>query len=222
MHDQTERARVIKDKWVNSITTWEKLQVREFPWRVDRSPYNILISEILLKRTTSTAALRVYTEFLNTYPTIFKLSKAKYEELEEFLRPIGLYRQRAKHLKEISGYVVTNFNGEIPDKYDVLMKVPGIGDYTASAILSIANSIPKALIDSNVERVISRAFNVKGKELKVIAEILVPQTESDIYNYGMVDLGALICHYRYPKHEECPVKKCCYLYKHEYSKHKTS
>lgn len=214
MEDQLKRAKKIEKKWAKCIIEWEKSKGRKFSWRTNRTPYRVLIAEILLKRTTSTAAIRIYKEFLEKYPDIFALQKADINELEEFLRPIGLYKQRSKQLKEISKYFIREHEGKLPHDYKLLLKSPGIGDYTASAILCFSYKDSKAIIDSNVERILKRAFNVKGKELREIAEILVPSKESDTYNYGMLDIGAVVCHYRYPKCTECPVNEFCMTFMH--------
>jgi A/G-specific adenine glycosylase len=215
LDEQLKKAKSIRKEWAKCIIKWEKSQGRKFSWRVNRTPYKVLISEILLKRTTSTAALRVYDKFIEKYPDIFTLSKATYDDLEELIRPIGLYKQRTKQLKEISKYFTEDLKGEIPPDYDILIKAPGVGDYTASAILSFAYHIPKAIVDSNVERVLKRVFKVKGKKLHEIAEILVPSSEPDIYNYGMLDMGAVVCNYRTPKCNECLINMFCITMFHE-------
>ena len=186
---------------------------REFSWRENRTPYRIMVAEVLLKRTTSTAAFRLYERFLQDYPDINSLNNASFDELKSILIPIGLYNQRAMQLKQIAEYVLKEFNGEFPKEYGLLLEIPGVGEYTASAIISFSYKKNKAIVDSNVERILNRVFNVKGKELKDIAEILVKNTDSDIYNYGMLDLGASICHYSYPKCPMCPLNYYCDFYK---------
>lgn len=213
MVDQVEKAKSIKKKWAEYIIDWEKSQGRRFSWRENRTPYRILIAEVLLKRTTSTAAIRLYESFIKEYPNLKSLNDASYKELKLILQPIGLYNQRAKQLKQIAEYVLKEFNGDFPKEYKLLLKIPGVGDYTASAITSFSYKKNKAIVDSNVERILTRVFNVKSKELKDIAEILANNPDSDTYNYGLLDMGALICHYRYPKCPECPVNNYCCFYK---------
>jgi len=213
MANQLGRAVSINKEWAETVINWELLNGRKFSWRENRTPYRIMVAEVLLKRTTSTAAFRLYEIFLQHYPNIISLNNASYDELILILKPIGLYNQRAKHLKQIAEYVLREFKGEFPKNYELLLKIPGVGDYTASAILSFSYNQNKAIVDSNVERILKRVFNVKGKELKNIAEILANNSESDTYNYGMLDLGALICHYRYPKCPICPLRVYCSFYK---------
>lgn len=209
MDDPIKKVNTIKDYWAKSITKWEKINGRNFSWRKNRTPYRVLISEVLLKRTSSTAAIRLYEEFLKGYPDINSLKKSSRHDLELILQPIGLYRQRAKQLKQIAEHIVEEFDGEIPSEYEVLLEIPGIGDYTASAITCFSYNKTKAIVDSNVERILKRAFNVRGKQLKTIADILIDPSSPDLYNYGMLDLGATICNYRFPECPKCPVKKYC-------------
>jgi len=209
MNNQVERANSIKKEWAEYITKWEKAHGRHFSWRKNRTPYRILIAEVLLKRTTSTAAIRLYDKFLEKYPDINSLNNASTEELKLILLPIGLYNQRAKQLKQIAEYAKKEFGGKLPQEYELLLKIPGVGDYTASAIICFSYGKDKSIVDSNVERILSRAFDVDGKVLKALAEILVSSNEPDVYNYGMLDLGAIICHYHSPKCSKCPVKIFC-------------
>lgn len=199
----------IKQKWSKKVKNWEKKNGRVFSWRVDRTPYKVLVSELLLKRTTSTAASRIYNNFLSFYPDIIHLAEATYNDLEDIFRDIGLYKQRSLQVKKMAEYMVQKFNGNIPDTYLELVEVPGIGDYIASAVLVFGYGKPKAVVDSNVERVIGRAFNAKGKTLKEIAEALIPKIKADVYNYGLLDIGSKVCHYRFIKCEKCPVNNYC-------------
>lgn len=209
MSNPIKRAKNINGKWSLAITNWEKLNGRKFSWRENRTPYRVLIAEILLKRTTSTAAIKLYDEFLKKYPDINSLFHTSASDLSIILRPIGLYNQRSNQLKQIASYIINNFGGELPDNYKSLIKIPGVGEYTASSILCFCYGKNKAIIDSNVERILYRSFLVRGKEMRNIAEILIDKQEPEVYNYGMLDLGAIICHYKYPKCPKCPVKDLC-------------
>ena len=203
------KAKEIKSKWGKKIIQWEEENGKDFSWRKHRSPYRVLVSELLLKRTTSTAAARTYNVFLSSYPDVIQLSKKHNKHLLVILKDIGLYRQRSIQIKKMAEYLVNEYGGKIPDDYSELIRVPGIGEYTASAVLVFGYGRPKAVVDSNVERVIGRAFGVKGKTLKEIAETLIPKKNADIYNYGMIDIGSKICHYKYIKCEKCPVNNYC-------------
>jgi len=203
----------IREKWVKAVVDWEFENGRRYPWRWIEDPYRILIAEVLLKRTTSTAASRAYTAFLERFPDVFSLYQAKVEDIEPLLRDIGLYRQRAHQIRAMAEYIVKEYSGELPPEYQKLIKVPGIGDYTASAVLVFAYGIPRPVVDSNVERVIARAFLTDKKGVKTIAEALLPRSAGNdtlrAYSYGLIDLGASTCHYKYPKCNSCPVSDLC-------------
>lgn len=215
MNNSLKFAKEIQIQWAKEITNWEKTNGRKFSWRENRTPYRILIAEVLLKRTTSTAAIRLYEDFLKFYPDIRSLYKASLSELESTIRPIGLYKQRSKHLKQLATYVEEDLNGLLPSDYQSLTKIPGIGEYTASAIVCFSYGKRKSIVDSNVERILSRVFSVRGKDIKTLAEILVDKYEPDVYNYGLLDLGFLICRYNHPKCLECPVNHLCDFFESE-------
>ena len=199
----------IKKNWPLKIIEWEKESGRDFPWRKNRTPYKVLISELLLKRTTSTAVSRIFEDFIQRYPNIITLSKASKKGLEKILSGIGLQEQKSLDIQQMTTSIMEQFNGSLPDDFHSLISVPGIGDYTASSLLVFGFNKPKAIVDSNVIRILSRAFYVKGKGLNDIAEKLVPRKDADLYNYGLLDLGAIICHYSIKKCPYCPVKIYC-------------
>lgn len=203
-----ERAKEIADEWANLITSWEKSNGRHFPWRENRTPYTVFISEILLKRANPKVSDRVVKEFLQSYPDMESLSKASLNELESVIKPIGLYKQKSKLLKELATIIKEENDGQIPSEYQSLIELPNIGEYTASAIVCFAYGKPIATVGSNVDRILSRVFSARSNEIKTIAEILLDKNEPDVYNYGLLDLGA-ICHFKYPKCQICPVNHLC-------------
>lgn len=204
-----------KDCFVTNLVKWEKENFRSFFWRENTTPYRVFISEVLLKRTTSKAADRVFNKFLELFPDIESLYKADIGIIEGILRPIGLYKQRAKGLKETAKVVVEEYGGEFPKEYASLLKIPHIGPYTAGAILSIGEGIPAPMVDSNVYRVISRAFEdllpekpTQKTMIEIVRELL-PEKEHRYFNWGLIDLGALVCTYRGCNRDICPVKDFC-------------
>lgn len=207
-----------REKFVSSIIQWEKQNFRKFSWRKNRTPYNVFIAEIILKRTTSKAAASVYDQFISIFPNIDVLYQADIKEIEEILEPVGLQKQRSKGLKEAVQYVKENYEGSFPESYNDLLKIPYVGPYTGGAIVSFSYGRPAAIVDSNVSRVLSRAFmdalqeNPKQKQITELTKKLVPQKEHELFNWGLLDLGALICTYRKCCSEVCPVKKLCYFF----------
>jgi A/G-specific adenine glycosylase len=204
-----------KQEFNKILLKWVKENGRDFFWREKRNAYKVFIAEFLLKRTTSTAAHRVYQKFLEQYPDLPKLASADLEDLEKVLKPIGLYQQRAKGMKEASKYLVERFDGEFPTEFDKLLTVPHIGTYTAACILSFGMNIPAPAIDSNGQRILSRFFKKNFGEkpsLKKVLEFswsIVPKKEHVLFNYGLIDMGAIVCSYRVCSKEICPLHKSC-------------
>ena len=197
------------------ILTWGKQNYRKFAWRENRTPYSVLVSEILLKRTTASAVQRIYKKFMLRYPNIGVLAKANREKLEELLLRIGYHKRRTGILIDIGKYILNECNGQIPKSRKELLEIPFIGQYTAGAILSFGYSIPSAMVDSNIERIITRLFSKDFSDkstariVREIADMIAPDKENQAYNYGLLDLGAVICRYGIPKCNTCPINMFC-------------
>jgi A/G-specific adenine glycosylase len=179
------------------------------------SPYAVLLSEVLLKRTTSTAAASLYCEFLAAFPNMNALAQADASTLEQMLKRIGLQIQRTNALKDIARYVSEHFDGTIPQSREELEKIPHVGHYTAAALRSFGFGIPDAVVDSNVMRILQRLFakGIGRRKLSFsayseLAMILLPQ-EHQTHNFAMLDLGALVCRYDRPRCRICPLTRVC-------------
>ena len=202
-----------------AILSWTIDRLRDLPWRkTGRSPYEILIAELLLKRTTATAAARVYEDFLHRFPHIQAINSVSEEELAQALSKVGLQWQRAKAIKALAHHLIEAQGAEIPSDLHQLLDVPGLGEYSARAVLSFGHGVPVAVVDANVERILARVFqNVlpprpPGRLLQELAGSLVPGASHREYNLGLLDLGALICRYVDPLCEECPLDSVCDYY----------
>ena len=204
-----------KSSFQGELTRWGSRHFRSFPWRIKRDPYSVLISEILLRRTTSSAVMRIYQEFLLKYPNVQELANADCRKLERFLAGIGFQKQRARMLIEIGDFIIKAYDGNIPDSREQLLRIPYVGDYTASAISTFAYDVPATMVDSNIERIMKRVFmnhfheRSSFKVIQGIAGILSPDKKNRVYNYALLDLGALVCSYRTTKCEICPLKMLC-------------
>lgn len=197
------------------VIEWEKRNWVPYPWRVNRDPYKVLIAELLLKRTTRQAVLREFHEFLQKFPCFYAIYSAQLDEIERALKHLGLYRQRAQHLKKISEVILTKYNGRIPDRWEELEKLPGVGSYLAGAVLSFGYGKRAPVIDSNVIRLLSRMTGITVKNRKDFLRLLwrlVPERGHELFNYGLIDLGASVCHYRRPRCGVCPLKELCVYY----------
>ena len=204
--------------FADRLLEWSSNNFCELPWRRHRSPYEILVAELLLKRTTATAVARVYEDFLAQFPTIQDLASAREQELVQALSGLGLQRQRARAMKHLADWILTSEAGSIPNDIERLLQVPGLGSYSASAILSFGFDIPAAILDANVERILFRMFSNRLTTrpsqliLNEIAQQLLPVDKHREYNFGLLDLGRLVCRYVHPKCGECPLSSTCDFY----------
>ena len=204
--------------FADRVLKWADRNFGDFPWRQHRAPYEILVAEVLLKRTTASAAARVYDDFLHRFPSLQDIASAPDEELVKALSSVGLQRQRARSLKHLAGWLLSQHEGSIPSDLEGLLEVPGLGDYSANAILSFGYSVPAAILDANVERILLRVFSntllprPSWILLRELAKRLLPKEGHREYNYGLLDLGRLICRYADPRCGECPLASVCDFY----------
>ena len=194
---------------------WADKNFSNFPWRQCRSPYEVLVAEVLLKRTTATAAARVYEDFLIRFPSLQDIASASDEELVGSLSSVGLQRQRTRSMKHLAAWLLSRHGGCIPSDLENLSEVPGLGSYSTTAILSFGYGVPAAVLDTNVERILIRVFGntlpprPSWALLRKVAQDLLPRDRHREYNYGLLDLGRLVCRYVNPKCGECPLASVC-------------
>jgi A/G-specific adenine glycosylase len=207
-----------------SLLEWSSRNVRQYSWRdKKRTPYEIMIAEVLLKRTTATSASKVYDDFIRIYPNIIRLANAKEIELHHILTPVGLQKQRAETLVKLSHVLRYSHESTIPRDLDILTRLPGIGQYSARAILSFGFGIPVAIVDSNVKRVLHRFFfhqmpsNPTSLLIQTLSDAILPLHRHRQYNFGMLDLGSLVCRYSTPKCKTCPFVEHCDFLKYNLS-----
>ena len=149
-----------KRRFQSRLLNWGRSHGRHYPWRDPATgPYQILVAEILLKRTTATAVSRLYEVFLEKYPTLQRLANSNETQLAKDLAPIGLHNQRARAAIQLGQYLVKQESGSVPDTLERLLKVPGLGQYSARAILTFSYNVPVAVVDGNVRRILTRVFH---------------------------------------------------------------
>ena len=209
---------------------WFRRQGRDLPWRRTRDPYAVLVSEIMLQQTQVTRVAEYYPRFLDTYPTVRHLAAATPDQVREVWQGLGYYR-RAAQLHRLAQIVVTEQDGRIPRDPVELRRLPGVGRYTAGAVATFAYELATPAVDTNVARVIRRAFlpgkagrrksgKAVGKQqgkpgtdraVWEIAERLVPRrgTPAWTFNQAIMELGALVCTARVARCGECPVRSAC-------------
>ena len=204
---------------MDGVLTWAAGNLRDFPWRKRLDDqFAVLVAEILLKRTTATAAARLYDDFLRQFPDLELLAVASERELADALSQVGLQKQRARAIRALAVHLVDVECGAIPHELDRLLAVPGLGEYSARAVLSFGFDVPVAVVDSNVERILSRVFQDRlpskptRRALQELADSLLPEESHRDFNFALLDLGALVCRYVDPRCRECPLRDQCDYY----------
>ena len=185
-------------------------------WReCGRTPYEVVVAEVLLQRTTAAGVARAYSGFVERYPSWDTLAHAPLADLEEVLRPLGLWRQRALAFQQLARSIEAG-GGVVPRTRQELERLPGIGPYTASAVLAIVYGRAEPLLDVNMARLLGRFLGVPGpagaspgRTLHALAHRLVRSTRSLEVNWAALDFGALVCRARRPLCPECPLLTRC-------------
>src|SRR5690606_27237509 len=203
------------------IVEWYHENHRKLPWRDTRDPYRIWLSEVILQQTRVAQGLPYYHRFISHYPTVYALASAPEEEVLRHWQGLGYYT-RARNLIRCAKVVVSQHGGSFPSSYEELKSLPGIGDYTAAAIASIAFDEPVAVLDGNVFRVLSRYFGAwndiaqpsSRKVFADLASMLVPNEYPGIYNQAVMEFGALCCLPKAPQCAECILAPGCYAREH--------
>lgn len=201
---------------VFKLICWYGENKRSLPWRETKNPYFIWLSEIMLQQTRVEQGLPYYLKFTKAFPTVFDLAKADESEVLKLWQGLGYY-SRARNLHFTAKFVANELKGMFPSSYKELIKLKGVGDYTASAIASICFKEPVAVVDGNVYRVLSRYFGIstpinstKGiKEFKELAQTLIDTSQPDVYNQAIMDFGAMHCKPQNPLCNKCPLANGC-------------
>jgi A/G-specific adenine glycosylase len=208
--------------WI-TLLAWYAAHGRNLPWRHTRDPYAILVSEIMLQQTQVDRVIPKYLAFLAAFPTLADLASAPTDAVIRHWSGLG-YNQRAVRLQQVARTVVTDYGGQMPDSIAGLMRLPGIGRYTAGAIACFAFMQPVATVDTNIRRVLARivygeftseaAATAKPDVALRLAEAVTPPDPDRAYawNQALMDLGATICVARTPACERCPVAAHCQTY----------
>lgn len=203
-------------EWTDEILKWYQKNKRDFPWRRNKDPYHVWISEIMLQQTRIETVIEYYNRFMKEIPTVFDLALVEDERLLKVWEGLGYYN-RARNLKKTAKIIVDNYQGDFPTTYLELIELPGIGEYTASAISSICFGERKATVDGNVLRVYMRYYNERSNisEAKTRAlvktdlEKILPDNSGD-FNEGIMELGEVICIPNgVPLCSNCPIKEGC-------------
>lgn len=198
------------------LTNWYRLNKRELPWRNTSNPYIIWLSEIILQQTRVQQGLPYFEKFLKKFPTLKKLASAKNNEIMKLWQGLGYY-SRARNMHQTAKTIINEHNGKFPDKYHEIIKLKGIGPYTAAAIASFAFNEAVAVVDGNVHRVLSRYYavnvsiNTSGgkKHFAQLANDFLNKKAPATHNQAMMELGSVICKPQNPLCNSCPLSKNC-------------
>ncbi len=205
----------------NTLLEWFRKKGRKYPWRNEKDPYRILVAEMMLQRTKVAQVLPVYGEFIRKFPNLNSLADAKIDDIAVFVRKLGLF-WRSKMMKETARNILIEHKGTIPSERKALLKIPGIGDYIADAMISFAFNGKRTVIDSNVIRLATRFFGIESKgEMRrnrnfidfcqSISADLKPE-ESRNLNWALIDHSAAVCK-PVPLCDQCPLSKSCQYFK---------
>ena len=201
------------------LLRWFRENGRDLPWRRTRDPYEILVSEVMLQQTQVDRVQGYYQRFLEEYPTAQDLAAAPPARVRDSWEGLGYYA-RARNLHAAARQIVEQHGGRFPRRLDEVMALPGVGRYTAGAVVSFAYGEPAPVLDTNVRRVLSRVFvrrrpsrrAVLDRRLWALAEAAVPPDRAWEFNQAIMDLGATVCTARNPQCPQCPVRNICAYY----------
>lgn len=209
-----------KIKFAALLLKWNREKnTRIMPWKGEKDPYKIWLSEIILQQTRVEQGLGYYNRFIKTFPDINKLAKAPDQKVMKMWEGLGYY-SRCRNLLSTARMISKDWKGKFPDTYESIRALKGVGPYTASAIASFAFNLPHAVVDGNVYRVLSRIFGIKkavdttkGKKyFNTLATELLNKKQPGIYNQAIMDFGAVVCKPVSPGCESCYLRKHCYAF----------
>jgi A/G-specific adenine glycosylase len=202
--------------FTEQIQIWYHNNKRDLPWRDTKNPYHIWLSEIILQQTRVQQGMSYYHKFVTHFEDIQALASASEQEVLNLWQGLGYY-SRGRNLHKAAKMLVAEFDTQFPNEYKDILKLPGVGSYTAAAIASFAFDLPHAVVDGNVYRVLSRYFNTNEfidtpqgqKFYQGLADELLDQQNPAMHNQAIMELGALVCTPKNPDCENCPLSNSC-------------
>lgn len=207
--------------FVEEVTKWYKINKRDLPWRGTKNPYIIWLSEIILQQTRVEQGLPYFYKFTERYKSVTEFADASEDEILKLWQGLGYY-SRARNMHATAKIIKNEHKGVFPCNYETLLKLKGIGEYTAAAISSFSCNEKHAVVDGNVYRLLSRYFGIKTaidstsgkKQFKKLAYELLETAEPFIYNQAVMEFGAIQCKPAAPLCENCPLRLNCYAFNH--------
>lgn len=207
------------------LINWYHINKRELPWRKTSDPYKIWLSEVMLQQTRVNQGLPYYLKFLEAFPEVTDMANAPEDRILRLWQGLGYY-SRAKNLHKCAQTIVEAYGGQFPEAYKELLKLPGIGPYTAAAISSIAFNKPHAVVDGNVQRVLSRYLGIGTniadpstiRQFHSALEKFIDRARPGLFNQSIMELGALVCTPKSPGCQACPIAESCFANVHKKQK----
>ena len=205
-----------------TLLAWYETHARQLPWRGTGNPYHVWLSEVILQQTRVSQGMTYYYRFLEKFPTIRALAKAPLDDVMKLWQGLGYYT-RARNLHKAAQIVLEEYGGNLPNNYDALRKLPGLGPYAAGAVASFAFNEPVPALDGNGYRVLARVFGIFEIPTQPLGQRLFRQQCANLidrlrpadFNQALIDFGALQCLPVRPRCSECPMTTFCYAYQHE-------
>lgn len=216
-------------KWLHSdikinfnkflLEWWDKNKLA-FPWRSFSNKFHNLVTEILLRKTNAEKVQNFIDITVRRLGSPEDILSASHEELESILKPFGMQRRKTKELKMLAQYLVDKFKGRVPESYEELMSLPGVGQYIANSVLCFSFGHRRPLIDVNIIRVFNRVFGFNSSRARArddpsiwkFAEELLPESRYKEYNYAVIDFAKQVCKLRKPLCLSCPLNSICHFY----------
>jgi len=191
------------------VFSWVAPRLRQLPWRDERDPWKILVSEVMLQQTSVQRVLGKWEAFVAEFPTARVCAETELGDVLRMWQGLG-YPRRARNLHHAARVIVSEHSGRVPRTLDELMSLPGVGPYTARAVMAFAFEDDAAVVDTNIARVLRRLTgeDLSARSIQVVADELLPEGESWLWNQAIMDLGATVCKPR-PLCEQCPVEQHC-------------
>jgi A/G-specific adenine glycosylase len=204
------------------LMAWYRSHHRPLPWRNTHDPYPIWVSEVMLQQTQVKTVVPYFKRFLSAFPDVEHLAQAELQAVLKLWEGLGYYA-RARNLHRAAQRVMERFSGKIPASWEEFRQLPGVGDYVASAVLSIAFDQPYAVADGNVKRVLARLLEIDApvnhsrglRQFKGAADTLLDRRNPGAFNQALMELGAMVCRPNHPTCGSCPLKDLCGAFRHD-------
>jgi A/G-specific adenine glycosylase len=206
-----------ENEFVSILLEWHHHNMASFPWRKTKDPYKVLISEILLRKTTRNQVRKIFNYFFVKFPTVAALASENEKIIQRIITPLGMEHRRATALKKLSRTIMDIYDGKIPSGREQLLALPYVGPYTANAVLCFVYNKDYPLLDTNILRVITRVFSLTSSKKRLrddpkmwrFASSLLPSGKAVDFNFAVLDFADSICRPKNPSCQSCPLLKIC-------------